>query len=76
VLNLWTVTAITLFYVSLSALVFYGSSWSQFRALWFANVANTLLWWQYLKAAVLVPLRAAFRRPTQFKTTLKVLASA
>lgn len=58
VLNFWTVLAITIYYISLHCLTFYVSSTKQLRALWLSNTATTILFWPYLKAAMLTPFKS------------------
>lgn len=71
-LNLWTVIAITVYYLALHALTFYVKSTKEFRALWLSNVATTILFWPYLKASILTPMKQVFGRGgATFKATAK-----
>ena len=44
--------------------------WSHLKQLWFANIANNILWWAYVKACFRVA-RAYYGRGLQFKSTAK-----
>ena len=47
-----------------------GHWWSHLKQLWFANIANNILWWAYVKACFRVA-RAYYGRGLQFKSTAK-----
>ena len=47
-----------------------GHWWSHLKQLWFANVANNILWWAYIKACFRVA-RAYYGRGLEFKSTAK-----
>ena len=47
-----------------------GHWWSHLKQLWFANVANNILWWAYVKACFRVA-RAYYGRGLEFKSTAK-----
>ncbi len=44
--------AITVYYVCTTLVVFYVRSASHIKSMWFALVANTILWFAYLKALI------------------------
>ena len=53
-------------------MVYFCSSWSLLRALWFGSCSNQILWYTYLKAIVNTVLWAAgLKRKGRFKTTIK-----
>ena len=57
--------------VSLScSVLYYVRSYKHIEALWFANTANSLLWWTYVKAFWRA-LNSVFGEKIKFKTTLK-----
>jgi cellulose synthase/poly-beta-1,6-N-acetylglucosamine synthase-like glycosyltransferase len=70
-LDFWTVSAITAYYVSMNALTYYCASASHMKALWLSNVATTIMFWAYLKAAILTPPKAVWKRGVTFKATKK-----
>ena len=70
-LDFWTVTAITAYYVSMNALTFYCNNASHMKALWLSNVATTIMFWAYLKAAILTPPKSVWRKGVTFKATKK-----
>jgi hypothetical protein len=51
--------------------LYYTRSLKHIEALWFANVANQILWWTYVKACWRA-LSSACGQSITFKTTLKV----
>lgn len=70
-LNLWTVIAITLYYISLHMLTYYCKSVREFRALWLATISTTILFWPYGKAAFQTPFKQCLGRGLTFKATSK-----
>jgi endoglucanase len=50
--------------------LYYVRSYKHVEALWFANTANSLLWWTYVKAFWRA-LNSVFGEKIKFKTTLK-----
>ena len=57
------------------SVLYYVRSHKHIEALWFANTANALLWWTYVKAFWRA-LNSVFGEKIQFKTTLKGAHSA
>lgn len=51
-------------------MLYYVRSYKHIEALWFANTANSLLWWTYVKAFWRA-LNSVFGDKIKFKTTLK-----
>ena len=51
-------------------MLYYVRSYKHIEALWFANTANSLLWWTYVKAFWRA-LNSVFGEKIKFKTTLK-----
>lgn len=51
-------------------MLYYVRSYKHVEALWFANTANSLLWWTYVKAFWRA-LNSVFGEKIKFKTTLK-----
>lgn len=43
--------ALTIYTVATQSLLYYVKELQHIEALWFANIANQLLWWTYVKAA-------------------------
>ena len=52
------------------SVLYYVRSYKHIEALWFANTANSLLWWTYVKAFWRA-LNSVFGEKIKFKTTLK-----
>lgn len=52
------------------SVLYYVRSYRHVEALWFANTANSLLWWTYVKAFWRA-LNSVFGEKIKFKTTLK-----
>ncbi len=52
------------------SVLYYVRSYKHVEALWFANTANSLLWWTYVKAFWRA-LNSVFGEKIKFKTTLK-----
>ena len=51
VISRWLAVGLTLYSVATTLLLYYVRTFWHVEALWFANVANQLLWWAYVKAA-------------------------
>lgn len=70
-LNLPTVLAITVYYISLHALTYYCKSMREFRALWLANIGTSIMFWPYAKAALQTPFKQLMGKGLTFKATSK-----
>ena len=70
VVNWWAALGLTVYYTATHAVLYYVRSPKHFEALWFANVANSLMWWTYVKAFGRA-INGVFGQKIQFKTTLK-----
>lgn len=66
-LDRWVVIGITVYYCVQTLMLYYCTSFKHMRALWLARVNTAAMWWPSLKAATLVPLKAALGRHVSFK---------
>jgi cellulose synthase/poly-beta-1,6-N-acetylglucosamine synthase-like glycosyltransferase len=70
-LNFWTVLGITVYYGALNILSYATLSYKRLTALWLSNVAVCIMFWQFMKAALLTPLARCMGGEVSFKTTKK-----
>lgn len=70
-LNFWTVLGITVYYGALNIMSYGTLSYKKLTALWLSNVAVCIMFWQFMKAAVVTPLAAGMGGDVSFKTTKK-----
>ena len=70
-LNFWTVVGITVYYISLNFLTYYCTSLKHFTALWLSNMATTIMFWPFLKAALFTPIKSCLGQGLTFKSTQK-----
>eukprot|EP00884_Botryococcus_braunii_P012540 jgi/Botrbrau1/21287/Bobra.0573s0001.1 len=70
VVSWWAAVGLTIYFVAQYAVMNYVHKFKDLKPLWFANVANSILWWTFVKAC----WRAAgstLGSAITFKTTLK-----
>ena len=72
VVNWWAALGLTVYYVATNNVLFYVRSVQHVQALWFANCANSILWWTYTKACMRALMTLMGLSNITFKTTLKV----
>ncbi|DBB00628.1 TPA: hypothetical protein ACH3X3_002312 [Trebouxia sp. C0006] len=70
VVSWWAALGLTVYFIATNAVLYYVKSIKHIEALWFANCANQLLFWTYIKAFWRA-LNSVFGDKIQFKTTLK-----
>ncbi|CAL8470908.1 g10450 [Coccomyxa elongata] len=70
VVSRWTALGVTVYYFATNMVLYYVRSWYHVEALWFANVANQLMWWTYVKA-LWRAVNSICGSTIKFKTTLK-----
>ena len=69
-LNFWTVLGITVYYSAITLVTFGSASLKGLMARWLAHVSVVILFWQYLKASLLTPIRTCIGPPAaKFKPT-------
>lgn len=73
VINFYAGVCVTAYFLASSALMFYARSHSHFKAMWFASVCNSILWFAYLKAAYRATIGKFLTGKIVFKSTLKGL---
>lgn len=72
VVNWWAALGLTVYYVATNNVLFYVRNVQHVQALWFANTANSILWWTYVKACMRAVMTLVGASSITFKTTLKV----
>ena len=72
VVNWWAALGLTVYYVATNNVLFYVRNVQHVQALWFANTANSILWWTYVKACTRAVMTLVGASSITFKTTLKV----
>lgn len=73
VINFWAAVAITIYYGSTLLLMYYTRSFSHLKSMWFASVANSVLWWAFLKAMYRATIGRWLSGTIVFKVTAKGL---
>ncbi|KAK9803849.1 hypothetical protein WJX73_008180 [Symbiochloris irregularis] len=71
VVNWWAALGLTVYYVATNNVLFYVRNVQHVQALWFANTANSILWWTYVKACMRAVMTLVGASSITFKTTLK-----
>ena len=71
VVTWWAALGLTVYYVATNMVLYYVRRVQHIQALWFANCANTLLWWTYVKACSRAVTSLLGASNITFKTTLK-----
>lgn len=51
VVSWWAALGLTIYFVATNAVLYYVKSLKHIEALWFANCANQLLFWTYVKVS-------------------------
>ena len=73
IINFWAALAVTVYFCGLSVMMYYNTSLAHLKSMWFSSIANSILWFAFLKAA----WRASFGRmlsgTIMFKVTAKGL---
>jgi cellulose synthase/poly-beta-1,6-N-acetylglucosamine synthase-like glycosyltransferase len=73
VINLWCAIAVTIYYPCTMFVMYYTRSLRHFKSMWFAAVANSILWWAFLKALYRATIGRWFAGTIVFKVTAKGL---
>ena len=73
VINFWAALSITVFYVATLGINYYTRSPSHLKSMWFASVANNILWWAFFKAMYRSTLGRWIEGTIVFKVTAKGL---
>jgi len=71
VVSQWAAIGLTVYMVATHAVLYYVRSPKHLEALWFSNVANTLMWFTYVKALHSALSAAVLGKAITFKTTMK-----
>ncbi|KAK9842280.1 hypothetical protein WJX81_004432 [Elliptochloris bilobata] len=71
VVSQWAAIGLTVYMVATHAVLYYVRSPKHLEALWFSNIANTLMWFTYVKALYSALSSVTLGKTIQFKTTLK-----
>ena len=58
VVSWWAALGLTIYFIATNAVLYYVKSIKHIEALWFANCANQLLFWTYIKVSCLRLVRA------------------
>ena len=67
----WAAIGLTVYMIATHAVLYYVRSPKHLEALWFSNIANTLMWFTYVKALYSALSSVTLGKTIQFKTTLK-----
>ena len=70
VVSWWAALGLSVYMAAQFCVMNYVHRFRDLKALWFANIANAILWWTFVKACWRA-LGGAFGRSITFKTTLK-----
>ena len=70
VINFWAAVSITVYYAATLLLMYYTRTLAHLKSMWFSSVANSILWFAFLKAMY----RATLGRWIDGKITFKVTA--
>ncbi|KAI7842235.1 hypothetical protein COHA_004148 [Chlorella ohadii] len=70
VINFWAAVSITVYYAATLCLMYYTRALAHLKSMWFSSVANSILWFAFLKAMY----RATLGRWIDGKITFKVTA--
>ncbi|PRW56955.1 Six-hairpin glycosidase [Chlorella sorokiniana] len=70
VINFWAAVSITVYYAATLGLMYYTRALAHLKSMWFSSVANSILWFAFLKAMY----RATLGRWIDGKITFKVTA--
>jgi len=73
VINVWCAIAVTVYYPCTMFVMYYTRSLRHFKSMWFAAVANSILWWAFLKAMYRATIGRWFAGTLVFKVTAKGL---
>ena len=71
VVSQWAAIGLTVYMIATHAVLYYVRSPKHLEALWFSNIANTLMWFTYVKALYSALSSVTLGKTIQFKTTLK-----
>ncbi|KAK9865087.1 hypothetical protein WJX84_007198 [Apatococcus fuscideae] len=71
IINRWAALGLTIYAAATQALLYYVRTPRHIEALYFANVANSLLWWSYVKACWRSIISKITRKNITFKATAK-----
>jgi len=73
VINVWCAIAVTVYYPCTMLVMYYTRSFGHLKSMWFAAVANSILWWAFLKAMYRATIGRWFAGTIVFKVTAKGL---
>ena len=73
VINVWCAIAVTVYYPCTMFVMYYTRSLRHLKSMWFAAVANSILWWAFLKAMYRATIGRWFAGTLVFKVTAKGL---
>ena len=73
VINVWCAIAVTVYYPCTMLVMYYTRSFRHLKSMWFAAVANSILWWAFLKAMYRATIGRWFAGTIVFKVTAKGL---
>ncbi len=73
VINVWCAIAVTVYYPCTMFVMYYTRSFGHLKSMWFAAVANSILWWAFLKAMYRATIGRWFAGTIVFKVTAKGL---
>ena len=73
VINFWAAVSITSYYAATLALMYYTRAFAHLKSMWFSSVANSILWFAFLKAMYRATVGRWLSGTIVFKVTAKGL---